>query len=179
MRYLLDDVPTFFEGNREIPHLYLHVDQIEELVEPRKEVDEFSVSAAVSFVGEFDGREGYYATYATFDPADQASLMRAVQWLKQFYVADKYKGIIVTDFDEVQPRFSGTVFGLPDLMAGKLNQKRVTEFLRIHGLDEKAGQPFYLIYKEINTQGGTYIDGNVETGGGDFIGRDKITHGGE
>ncbi|MES9904117.1 MAG: hypothetical protein ABW168_15765 [Sedimenticola sp.] len=29
----------------------------------------------------------------------------------------------------------------------------------------------------INTGGGTYIDGGVDTGGGDFIGRDNITHG--
>jgi hypothetical protein len=66
------------------------------------------------------------------------------------------------------------VFGLPDLMAGKLDQTRIKEFLKSQGMLETAGQPFYLVYKEINTQGGAYIEGDVNTDGGDFVGRDQI-----
>jgi hypothetical protein len=33
-------------------------------------------------------------------------------WIEQFYVTQIYKGVVVTDFDEVQPRFPQAVFGL-------------------------------------------------------------------
>lgn len=33
--------------------------------------------------------------------------------------------------------------------------------------------------KEIDTGGGAYVGGNVNTGGGDFVGRDKVVHGDE
>lgn len=33
--------------------------------------------------------------------------------------------------------------------------------------------------KAVDTGGGSYISGNVNTGGGDFVGRDKVVHGDE
>ena len=68
MRYLQMDNPTFLGGNREIPQLYLHVDQVEVLPQPRSEVKGYTVSAAISFIGEFEQLEGIYTTYATFNP---------------------------------------------------------------------------------------------------------------
>ncbi len=177
MRYIFEDAPTFFEGHREIPQLYLHVDQMQVLPAPRDGIEKFTVSAAISFVGEFDQREGIYATYATFDPSSRDSLQHAVRWLEQFYVTEQHKGVIITDFDEIQPRFPGAVFGLPDLMAGKLNTEKARSFLRTQGLGDNADRPYFVVYKVINTQGGAYIEGDVDTGGGDFIGRDKIVAG--
>jgi hypothetical protein len=179
MRYLMEDLPSFFEGHREIPALYLYVDDLTLLPSPRPEVTEFAISAAVSFVGEFQEEEGLYATYCTFDPAIDESLQHMLTWIEQFYVTQIYKGAVVTDFDEVQPRFPQAVFGLPDLMAGKLDQSRVKAFLASQGLDSHTGQKFFLVYKEINTQGGAYIAGDVITGGGDFVGRDQSLHQGE
>lgn len=174
MRYLAEDLPSFFEGHREIPTLYLHIDDLTVLPAPRPQVTEFAISAAVSFEGEFQGQEGLYATYCTFDPASAASMQHMLAWIEQFYVTQIYKGVVVTDFDEVQPRFPQAVFGLPDLMAGKLDQSRVQAFLQSQGIPGSTGQQFFLIYKEINTQGGAYIVGDVNTDGGDFVGRDQI-----
>lgn len=173
MRYLMEDLPSFFAGHREIPQLYLHVDELEEHRSPREDVSEYAVSVAISFLGEYQGNEGMYATYATFDPSNKDRMAHAVNWLGQFYVTERHKGVVVTDFDEVQPRFAEAVFGLPDLMAGKLNSKKVQEFLKAHSLDQNVNDRFFLVYKEINTQGGAYIAGDVFTGGGDFIGRDQ------
>jgi hypothetical protein len=175
MRYLLQDLPSFFSDHREIPQLYLHVDELQVLPSPRADVSSYAVSVAISFVGEFRGNEGLYATFATFDPSSNESLARTINWLGQVYVTERYKGLVVTDFDEAQPRFPEAVFGLPDLMAGKLNGEKVQEFLEAHGLGRNVNERFFLIYKEINTQGGAYIAGDVHTGGGDFIGRDQIT----
>jgi hypothetical protein len=179
MRYLLgDDAPTFFGGNREIPQLYLHVDQVEILPQPRPEIDAYSVSVAISFIGEFEEREGIYTTYATFNPAKRDSLQQAVQWLEKFYVTGRHKGVVITDFDEVQPRFPDAVFGLPNLMVGRLSIDKTNTFLKNLGLGENTDRPYFKVYKTINTQGGAYIEGDVHTGGGDFIGRDKVIRGG-
>ena len=160
MRYLYENAPTLFEQRRDIPLLYLHVDKIEILPAPRQEVHAFSVSVAISFAGRFEEQEGIFATFATFNPAKAASLAHAVNWLESFYVTKQYKGIVVTDFDEVQPRFSGAIFGLPDLMAGKMDSQKTADFLQNYGISSGASQPYFVIYKQINTMGGDYIEGD-------------------
>lgn len=174
MRYLLEEQPAFFNSHRQIPALYLHVDDLEVLPVPRNEVNNYVISVATSFVGKYEQREGIYSTFATFDPAKAGALDKSITWLEEFYVTKTYKGVIITDFDEVKPRFPGAVFGLPELMAGKLDQEGIKQFMESHGIPANVGQDFFLIYKEINTQGGAYIEGEVNTGGGDFIGRDQI-----
>lgn len=178
MRYVMEDLPSLFEGQREIPTLYLHVDELSLVPEPRPGVTSYAISPALSFVGEFDGREGMYVTYCTFDPSSAHGLEEAINWLEKFYVTEVHKGVVVTDFDEVQPRFPGAVFGLPDLMAGKLDQAQVEAFLKANGMAAGAAAKYFLIYKEINTQGGAYIAGDVYTEGGDFAGRDLVKPGG-
>jgi len=170
MRYVPDDTVTFLGGARDVPMLYLHVDQLTALAAPRSEVSGFLVTAGVSFVGRFEGREGLYATFASFDPGSRAELDRAVDWLQEVYVEDQYQGTIVTDFDEVRPRFPNAVFGLPDLMSGELDQDRVRALLEGQGLDVQPAQPYYVVYREINTHGGAYIEGDVHVHDGDFRG---------
>lgn len=160
MRYLYGDAPTFFKDSRDIPLLYLHADKVEVLPAPRPGIRQFSVSVAISFAGKFEEQDGIFATFATFNPAKAASLAHAVNWLEAFYVTKQYHGLVITDFDEIQPRFPGTVFGLPDLMAGKMDAQKVSDFLQAHGLSAQATRPFFLVYKEINTMGGDYIDGD-------------------
>jgi len=179
MRYVMEELPSIFAGHRDIPTLFLLVDELTLQPAPRSEVTHFAVSPAISFAGEFQGREGLYAAYCTFDPASAQGLEQTVSWLEDYYVAAQHQGVVVTDFDEVQPRFPGAVFGLPDLMAGKLSQKRVTDFLRAQGAPTEDADRFFLIYKEINTQGGAYIAGDVYTDGGDFAGRDLVKPPGE
>jgi hypothetical protein len=176
MRYIPKDTLTFFEQHREIPLLYLHVDDLRVLEKPRAEVTSYLISVAVSFAGEFEGQQGLYATFASFDPAKRDDLAQASAWLEQVYVAGQHKGAVVTDFDEVRPRFPSAVFGLPKLMAGKLDRAKVTAWLKSQGYDEQAGKTFFVNYQEINTQGGAYIAGDLHVAG-DFIGRDQTMHG--
>jgi hypothetical protein len=173
MRYVSKDAVTFTGRKREVPLLYLHVDGLEVLAAPRSGVTEYLVTVAVTFVGRFAGREGAYVTFASFDPARSAEIKGAIDWLESAYVEGQHRGTIVTDFDEVHPRFADAVFGLPDLMAGKLDRDKVRGLLRDRGLDEESTRPFYLIYHEINTHGGAYVEGDVYVDGGDFVGRDQ------
>jgi hypothetical protein len=170
MRYVPQDTLTFFGQHRE---LYLHVDDLRVLEKPRAEVTSYLISVAVSFAGEFKGHQGQYATFASFDPAERDGLAQASAWLEQVYVAGHHKGTVITDFDEVRPRFPNAVFGLPDLMAGKLDRAEVTAWLQSQGYDDQTGKVFFVNYQEINTQGGAYIAGDLHIAG-DFIGRDQI-----
>jgi hypothetical protein len=177
MRYVPKDTLTFFGQRREIPLLYLHVDDLRVLPAPRSGVTSYLVSVAVSFAGEFEGRQGLYATFASFDPAERDGLAQASTWLEQIYVAGQHKGAVVTDFDEMRPRFPDAVFGLPDLMAGKMDRAKVEAWLEAQGYDPKTGKMFFVNYQEIDTQGGAYIAGDLHVEG-DFIGRDQVVQGG-
>ncbi|GAB4530960.1 MAG: hypothetical protein Fur0018_18540 [Anaerolineales bacterium] len=120
MRYLPEDLPDFFNQKRELPRLVLWVDELHIHHAPRPGVTRFLLTAAVSFVGKVGGSPGAYMTYASFDPASRESVAHAVTWLRDFYVGEQYPGRIVTDFDEVQPRFAEAIFGLADVVTGKL-----------------------------------------------------------
>jgi hypothetical protein len=154
MRYIPNDILTFLGRDREIPLLYLHVDEIQQLPKPRSEITTYKVSVAISFFGQVEERKGNYVTYANFDPASPSSFERACHWLKQFYVR-QYEGTIITDFDEVQPRFPEAIFGLPTLMTGKIDKNQVQAFLQSQGWGEKTGEQFFIVY-------GDYINvGNI------------------
>jgi hypothetical protein len=164
MRYIDGEVPGFFSERRDLPGLYLHVDKVEALPAPRAGVTRYLISVAAAFMGTFQGRDGQYVTYCSFDPAMAGEVERVTQWIEQFYVGGNYQGVVITDFDEVRPRFPGALFGLPDLLAGKLDQAKIQQFLAGQGFGQ-AGQKFFLFYREINTQGGNYYEGPVTVGG--------------
>jgi hypothetical protein len=178
MRYPSVDLPTFFGRQREIPQLYLHVDDFQVLPGPRGEITSFDVSGAVSFIGEFQGEVGNYVTFATFNPASRESLENACLWIEHFYVKSQYKGKVITDFDEIAPRphFENAKFGLPRLMAGTLEFAKIKELLLDLEIkyDEQAVRVYIDQSRQINTMGAPYVEGDVLTGGGDFIGRDKV-----
>jgi hypothetical protein len=193
MRYLPDQLQTLFGSNRDVPLLYLHVDMPPQRTAPRREVMNHEVSIAVSFRGKFQGEEGTYATFATFDPADQKDKERACQWIERFYVTEKYEGVVLTDFDEINPRFPRqdfslnirglfldrrarlpkAKFALEDLMSGQFDLKEASSVLPEYTLDDRRINIFIGKYeKQIHTEGGAYVEGNVNTGGGKFVGRD-------
>lgn len=138
------------------------------LSQPRSDVTEYKVSAAVSFSGQIEGREGIYVTYANFFPGIKNSFEKACQWL-ELYVK-QYTGTIITDFDEVRPRFPETIFGLPNLMSGRLDKNQVQEFLQKKFWDEKIGEQFFRVY--VN-----YISvGNIINSEGIAIGENSQTN---
>lgn len=178
MRYLPDDLPDFFDQKRTLPRLVLYVDTLEVLSAPRRAVSRYLVTAAVSFLGTVEGQTGAYITYASFDPASRESIARAVTWLRDFYVGGQYEGRIITDFDEVRPRFPNAVFGLADVMAGRLQADAVRDFLAAQGLASERAGPYFVAYHKTVTvaAGGVYIEGDVRdstiiTGDGNTIER--------
>jgi hypothetical protein len=172
MRYLDGDLPAFFSSRRDLLGCYLHVDDVQTLPAPRAGVTQFSISVAVAFTGVFQGQAGDYMTYCTFDPASRSDLERTVQWISQFYVAGQHQGQVLTDFDETRQWFAGAVFGLAGLLDSQLDQPRIKQVLSARGYSPQAGQPLVVLLqtvnRTINTEGGPYIEGDVNVTHGNF-----------
>lgn len=137
MRYIPDDVATLFSASRDIPRLYLVVDELEILPQPRSAVTAYLVSVAVSFVGNFQGRPGIYLAFGSFDPAQPNGLDEIVRWLET-YVVDWHAGAVLTDFDETRPHFANfpqAAFSLTAVMQGQLDMDAILGLLPQLGLD--------------------------------------------
>jgi hypothetical protein len=182
MRYISQDdmPPSYFEGREnDLPLLYLHVDQLDELSAARDEINKFSVSVAASFVGpdtdaDSTRKERLYATYASFDPAHEDGLNEACEWIKKFYVIGEYSGTIVTDFDEVRPHFSEAIFGLAPLLDGSFDQERAEDFVSTYLREASAGvYPYLRRYQNlhIHVNGDQINVGNISGSEGVAIGR--------
>jgi hypothetical protein len=96
-----------------IPQIYLEIERLEACP---SEPTETEVSVAVSFKSDVFGSPQLYAAYVTFDPAISGSRSEAVDWLKTEYVKGRYKGEVVTDFDQQAKTFSRVLFSLESVM---------------------------------------------------------------
>ncbi len=177
MRYIPDDVVTLFRTSREIPRLYLVVDDLTLLPQPRPDVTRYLITVAVSFQGRFQGRPGTYLAFASFDPAERTGLGRAVEWLEN-YAVDLYKGAILTDFDETKPQFAHfpqASFSLAGLMQGELDPAALTQLLEKLGysaaeVERQAGSLITINHYVTTRVGG--VDIRVEDQGSVVIGGD-------
>jgi hypothetical protein len=166
MRYIdADTVAAVFGARRDVPMLYLHVEELEVLPDPRPGGDGYLVSVAAAFYGAVDNQTDAYVTFASFDPAQQDGLERASVWLEEFYVRGLYGGTVITDFDEVRPQFPNAVFGLPYVMAGRIDKSRARQVLVAAGLAEDTD-----VTTIVNNFGDVISVGDV-TGGTVAVGR--------
>jgi len=126
LKFIPKNLVNLYGGYREVPQLYLLADSIRKPeIEKSRRMAELKVSVAVSFVSEYEGREGVYASYVHFDPGDKESVTGHIKWMEEIYVKTRYKGQIVTDFDEQMSRFSDATFSLSKVMGGKLDRAEV------------------------------------------------------
>jgi hypothetical protein len=133
--HLLDEYPG-------VPRLYLEVEDIIQQDEVREVHAEPEVSVAASFVSSYEGRPGIYATYVTFEPGSPGSFLRSIDWLKQSYVEQLYKGHILTDFDQTKTHFPEAALSLRRVMNHQLRKGAISETIE---LMHATGNPAYLL----------------------------------
>ncbi len=111
-------IPERFAGlYREAPQLYLLVEEIRPASHPKsRSMEDLSVSVATMFVSDFDGANRPHACYVNFDPSIPTSLREHIQWMEQEYVVGRYKGRVITDFDEQRSHFPNAPFSLEKVM---------------------------------------------------------------
>jgi len=74
------------------------------------------VSVAASFLSEFEGHPGLYASYVTFDPGYRGAQEGATDWMHEEYIAKFYKGEVLTDFDQQSGSMPNSLFGLDRIL---------------------------------------------------------------
>jgi hypothetical protein len=75
----------------------------------------------------YEGSNRAYATYVNFDPSERGSLRRAAEWMEQAYVVGKYRGSVITDFDQQQGHFAAAPFSLEKVMKLQLTEVEVRD----------------------------------------------------
>lgn len=140
----------------DVPRLYLGVDELRKGTRPANDLPPLDVTPAVTFA--VNGAE--YFTYSHFAPGDQGHVSRAVEWMTR-YVGERYHGRMLTDFDELVPRFADTAAPLTILMNPEAPFDEIGGALARH-LSERS---FTIINYNIETVamgGDTYnVTGNV------------------
>jgi hypothetical protein len=101
-----------------VPRIYVSVDKI--AVQAGLIGSPLDVTPAIVFSGNeavgASGAGGPFFCYSHFDPAKPESIDRAVDWLENSYVGERYSGQVLTEFDERTPRFADAACALTTLM---------------------------------------------------------------
>jgi hypothetical protein len=112
-----DMLPTYTP--RHLPRMYLYAERLDN-IQKVTELGKFKVTAAVLFRGNVEPYKGTFFAYSNFDPGKHGNLdntiEQCVDWMEKNYVTGVYRGKILTDFDEVVPRFDNVSFPLKALM---------------------------------------------------------------
>jgi len=123
-----DPFARVFDNSAMVPRLYLRVTKLE-LHEPvAKDVE---ASIAVSFVSDYKGPTGVYATYVTFQPNIKGSFEDAVSWMKKAYIEGEYQGRIITDFDQTRTTFPEARLALSRVMDRLVSRGTLRETIEL------------------------------------------------
>lgn len=122
LQHIPNNLEGVYDGYTGVSKVFLQVHQLSEPKHPKsRRMEDLSVSVAVSFVSSFQGPQTVYASYVTFDPSSRKSFEDSIRWMEDEYVVGLYKGRIITDFDQIRPRFKDAPFSLSKVMGLSLN----------------------------------------------------------
>lgn len=116
-------IRNIYTGYKGVPKMLLKIDDIRNTQMERCQNEALTVNVAVSFESNFDGRKSIYASYVSFDPSSSSSFQESVEWLEEDYVGQRYKGRIITDFDETMEHFKNASFSLSKVMNFQVKSK--------------------------------------------------------
>jgi hypothetical protein len=134
-----------------VPRVYLLAEQIEP--RPGDRDQPFLATGAVTFEApwsdepegwgsEWEPARGLHGAYVTFAPGRPSSVREAVEWLAETYVEGLFDGRVVTDFDELVPRFADAPFALARLSASALEPRAVNRVVRKTNPPEDVSELF-------------------------------------
>jgi hypothetical protein len=148
LKFLPSELTNFYDGYAEVPQIYLDVKELRQSTHPKaRSMENLEVSVATSFKSSYEGdSEKLYATYVTFDPSNKNSFKERIDWLKNVYIKDEYKGEILTDFDETRNTFENAPFSLCKIMNSEID---VDEFQFLERRGNRLGNQYVTFKKEI------------------------------
>jgi hypothetical protein len=121
-----------------VPRVYLLAENIQP--QPGGDGEPFLATGAVTFEAalsdqvdagrwEWEPVSDLHGAYVTFSPSQRESVREAAEWLAETYVEGLFGGRIITDFDEIVPRFPDAPFGLPRVTASKMDRASVDKIV--------------------------------------------------
>jgi hypothetical protein len=126
LQFMPEPLVRLYEDYAGVPQLYLKVEELRPIRNANaNKIEELAVTVGVSFRSSYEGQAKTYATFVYFDPTRPESFERNVGWMEETYVEGRYKGRIITDFDEVRGRFANAPFSLSKVMEQGLNREEV------------------------------------------------------
>ncbi len=128
LKFIPDSLSDLYRGYAEVPQLYLDVENVLPPTNAQsRHMEELRVSVAASFMSDYEGPNRTYATYVNFDPSERDSLRIATEWIEQDYVIGRYRGRVITDFDQQQGHFATAPFSLEKVMKLQLTEVEVRD----------------------------------------------------
>ncbi len=137
---LPDILKSHFQHQRRIPQIYVRVDELKEKSRP----DDYSVDITPTIFFTSDKplnpqyvnwvREYGYVTYVTCRTNSNIELDDASDWLESYVT--RYKGEVLTNYDEMRPAFSNVPFSLQRVRSGTVIASNVsieTDHLDVQG----------------------------------------------
>jgi len=121
---------TYLHG-RHVPKICLLVNSI---LNVKRYISDFSLTASAWTIyhnSKSKGANKYGYTFAHFNPIDESSIVAATDWIDN-YISDytKGRGIAITDYDEITPRFNTAVLPLKDIMEGNVDYDVLNSLFR-------------------------------------------------
>jgi hypothetical protein len=167
IRYLPVNMQDFpFYWGVKIPRTYLLVDDVKD-VGPLENSDSLDVTAAVTFgIGDSGYSGGVRYTYSHFNPSIPHDIDTCVNWIKEIYVEEMYRGKVLTDFDEQMSHFEGTIFPIKTLMDPHLSQdsfSRILKELKVGDIEKYKIIVRELVFEQKVNNFNITGDGNVVT----------------
>jgi hypothetical protein len=145
-----------------VPQLYLDVEELRPASHPvARGLAELHVTVGASFTSEFEGQSAIYACYAGFDPGKRESLESCVRWMAHDYVGTRYRGTIVSDFDEQVAHFPDAPFGLNKVMRLRLKKSEMATVLG----DANLANDFYQFQELVYIDRRTYMHNEANISG--------------
>ena len=166
-RYWSHDQKLPFYLEVEVPRTYLLVEDVNVLGQSSR-FGKLDVTAAVTFEGNVDGDPGKYFTYAHFDPARKESLSECINWMRVNYVEKRYRGKVLTDFDELISHFPDSYFPVKVLMNPQVSTSYISKLI-----SQGFGiQPDSLVIEQLHIEGGIMSNITI-TGDGNVVGNNN------
>lgn len=118
---LPSELNRFFSRAKGVPRYCLFIGS-RLTIKDIKPGDEVASIAWTMF--ESEREKNYYLSYCYFNPSNETSIERATNFISEY--VEKHEGKVLTDFDEIIPRFDAT-FTLRDVAEGKLDSTKIKE----------------------------------------------------
>lgn len=163
LRFIPHEYAELYSDYTDVPQLYLQVTGILPPVHPKsRSMEELRVSVAVSFTSDYEGSGRIYATFVNFDPSNRSSFKESLTWMEEEYVSKKYRGRVITDFDEQESHFRNAPFSLAKVMSLAVEESDIRQ-LGFAPLSRHQQQIYihigeYIKYKTTESQIGSLGD---------------------